>query len=858
MNNIDNIFQDNLKKCHYPFLWLSNKVTVESVVQTVERIYQAGCDGLIVEPREYTDFEKGWWDLLDAILKKAEELGVQIIVVDEDSRCPTGHAFGWTSKLEYKHLKRWSLVESHVDVIGPKNVDIVVGYPLVYVPLKEKDELIGCFAYKRLGNHPQLDLANPINLTENIKEGILSWDVPEGEYRIEYIYKSQRYCELYNDDFIDMTSDESVDLLIESTYKEYEKRYAKYFGNTLLGFFSDEPYIGNSYPYCGTLKYNMYSPDCKIGKLGLSMPYNEGIKADLDAIYGKDVLPLLVSLWYWDEEIAPTFRSRYMNVLAQRYRKCFSEKVGAWCKERGLLYTGHILEDNGSHSRLGGGGVHYFHSQMGQDIPGIDVVMNQVMPGFSDNDRGGHGTRVYNSEFYHYTLGKLNSSAAHTYSKFNGNAMCEATIGYGWAEGTQLAKWLFDFFMVRGTNFFVSGAIRPVALDNLHSPHWGDNEGKDPQGKGYAKLIDYSKKVLTCLDGSQHIANVALLYHAQGEWMSDEHAMLIDQPAKRLYDAHIDFDILCEELLKDVQVIDGKCKVLETYDCIVVPYAERLPEFILEHLEALKEQGADVVFIERLPKNTVCDFTVVALSDLASYCQNHGYTDVQVENFHQLRHYHCVKDGVHTYMFFNESATRTFEGNIYTGKQGNYNIYDFIGEAYYQGQGGENVALRLEPYQSVVVVYEPERGFSPYIAWNRLKIEELQTPTSVSLYRYDDMQKLYKHFEQEEIRSISKEEPTFSGKIVYTFPLCVKNKQKTWLKFDDVGENAQVFVNDIDCGFVICNPFIYDITKGIREGGNQVRVEVYTTLANAIQDPVSLLVPMARTGISGKIKVLRE
>lgn len=857
MKNIDRILNGDYEKCHYPFFWLRGGETVDDVVKAVERVYDAGCNGITVESREYPDFDKTWWELMDAIIQKTHDLGMRIFVVDEDSFCPTGHAFGLVNKPENAHLKRASVVEDHLDVIGPKNVDIVINKPLSYIKTTAQDVLLGCFAYKRTDREHKIDISNPIDLTSNISNGILSWDIPEGAYRIEFVYSSSRYAEIYKDDFIDMCTEEGVDLLINSIYEEYERRYKKYFGNTFMGFFSDEPNIGNCYPYYDSIKYNMYSEDCKIGKLGLSLPYNSNIKNKLDAIYGKDVTPMLVALWYWDENVSPEFRSNYMNVVADLYKTCFTDKLGAWCKKRGLLYIGHVLEDKNLHSRLGSGAAHYFRSQNGQDYAGIDVVLGQVQPGFSDMCRSVDDV-LRDNEFYHYILGKFNSSAAHTYSQFNGKAFCEATIGYGWAEGTQLAKWLFDFFLVRGTNFFVPGAIRPIALDNIHSPHWGDNEGKDPQGKGYAKLLDYSKKVITCLDKSQHVANVAILYNAQGEWMSDEAGMFMQKPAKLLYDNHIDFDILCEDLLKGVQVVYGKCKVIETYDLIVVPYAQRLPEWVQNDLLNLKNQGADIVFVDGLPVNKLCDFTVVPLPEIANYCISKGYVDVKVESFHQLRHYHCQKDGEDIYMFFNESSTKTFEGEIYTGKQGNYNVYDFITDKYYQGRGGDKVFLTLKPYQSAIVVYEKERGFKPYACKDSYVKTELNVPLNVKLFYYENKDVCFKDFKMDKVQAISKLYPNFSGEIRYEFEFKCLNIKDTLLKFDEIGENAQVFVNGKDCGFAICNPFIFDVSNAVVKGINKVKVIVYTTLANAIKDANSMMTPMARTGISGKITLLER
>ncbi len=853
MSNTDKILNGELVKCHYPFFWLYGGETVKQVVDAVQRVYDMGCDGFTVESRSYPDFNIGWWELYDAILEKAESLGLKVIVLDEDWEGPTGHAYGALNLPEYKHLRRKSVLEGHLDVLGPTKMDLVVGKAFPWTKTETQDEIIGCYAYKRVGEGNDIDIKNPIDLTSNIKDGILSCEIPEGYYRITYIFAGARFSEINKNDFIDMCDAQSVSLMLKTVYAEYERRYSKYFGNTIIGFFSDEPYIGNGYIYCGNTGKGKHE-DTKVGHTGITMPYNDNIKKRLDDMYGEDVTKYIPSLWYWDEEISPKFRKDYMNVISSLYQECFTAQVGKWCKDRGLIYIGHVLEDNNLHTRVGDGPGHYFRSQLGQTMPGMDIVLHQVMPGFADMNLSGSGAYLYENEFYHYILGKLHSSATHTYSEYDKRAMCEVTIGYGWAEGSQLAKWLFDFLLVRGTNFFVPGAIRPVFGDILHAPHFGDNEGREPQQGGFTKILDYSKKVVSSLDGTNHVCNALILYHAQGEWMSGDDYMLMQRPAKVLYDAHIDFDILSEDLMDKIKVDGGKCVISEKYDCIVVPYAKYLPDELIDSLKGLKEKGADIVFVDGLPVG-VSGFEVVKLADVANYFKQKGYVDISVDGFHLLRHYHAEKDGVHTYMFFNESTTEVFNGEIVTGKKGNYNVYDFITNKHYKGGEG-NIRLRLEPYQSCIVVYEEDRGFDEYVNYDNLTSEKVNAKFTTELYSYEDMTKLVSSYEQSDLKAVSTSNPTFSGKIVYKAKINLEKKDKQFIRFEGVGENAIVYLNGVNCGNAVCKPFVYDITESAKEGENELRVEVFTTLANSFRDPVSMYIPMAPTGIYGKVDIL--
>ena len=79
-------------------------------------------------------------------------------------------------------------------------------------------------------------------------------------------------------------------------------------------------------------------------------------------------------LWFDAGEISAEFRIQYMDVITNLYRDNFSLKLAKWCSERGVLYTEHVTEDMGNHTKLGSGTGHFFRSMKGQDLAGIDVV----------------------------------------------------------------------------------------------------------------------------------------------------------------------------------------------------------------------------------------------------------------------------------------------------------------------------------------------------------------------------------------------------------------------------------------------------------------------------------------------------
>ncbi|MBO5878986.1 MAG: hypothetical protein J6Q68_00325 [Clostridia bacterium] len=837
----------------YPFFWLTGPETLEDIEAAMVRLKEAGCMGICVESRDFPDFEVAWWEKIDFIMPTAERLGMKVWIVDEDTRCPCGHVFGLAAKGGDMKLRRENLVEMHADVVGPCKKDFVVAYTNYRRASENKDKLIGAFMYKRTDSEQGIDISSAVEVTDKIKNGILRVDVPEGAHRIFYVYRTHKYTEFNNDDFIDFINRDAVKLLVDNLYEEYKRRYGKFFGKTFVGFFSDEPSIGSNYYFNASLGAKS-GYDRRIGTPGQTLPWSDELSENLDKMMGTDARYMLPALWFYGGEISHSLRENYMDILSDLYRKNFVMQVGEWCKNNGMLYTGHVLEDNNLHTRYGNGPGHYFRSQEGQTMPGFDIVLHQLIPDHADCDYNGSASFQMNSAFYHYVLAKLTSSAAHTYEAFGGKALGEITIGYGWAEGTRLAKWLYDYCLVRGINHFVNGAIAPHFRDDMHPPHFGARDNREPQELGAAKLFGYLNRATMLLEGA-HIANAAILYNARTEWSNfDGEYQLVEKPAKALYDCHIDFDIFSEDLLDKAEVKDGKITIVkEKFDCLVVPYAKYLSPDMQGKLVSLINRGADVVFVDGIPDNAEYEFSSVSLSSLAKYFFDKGYYDIRMAENHRVRHIHFKNGENDVYMFSNEStlAAETVEAQL--KNKGNCNIYDLLGNAQYSYNCDGTLKLELAPYQSYIVVFEEDRGFDSYEKLLNLNEKELKCKFDVALYDSENMGEGKTSFTMEELTPISAEYPDFSGKIEYRTNIGRIDAEKAFLEFENIGENAELFVNGKSCGIRICPPYRFDVTGAVSGENNEILLNVYTTLANSVKDPVSMFTALEPTGAFGKL-----
>ena len=145
--------------------------------------------------------------------------------------------------------------------------------------------------------------------------------------------------------FPDLMSDMAVDFFIESTHEKYYERFREYFGNTIKGIFTDEPAIGYECPLT-------------------SVPYYEGMFQDYADRYGTD---FKVDM----KNPAKEFYKKTMDLVSDKFRKCYVSKIRKWCDEHNILMTGHfVFDDSPSYGLLMNGD--YLKNLSELALPGVD------------------------------------------------------------------------------------------------------------------------------------------------------------------------------------------------------------------------------------------------------------------------------------------------------------------------------------------------------------------------------------------------------------------------------------------------------------------------------------------------------
>ncbi len=834
-----------------PFYWQHGDHT-EKIPEQIERIYRTGCRAVCVEARPHPEFcEAGWWRDMDVIIAECKKRDMRVWILD-DKHFPTGYAAGLIEK-KYPELQQWMLNEFHVDVMGP-----MPGASLLVAKSDDPEgSLIDVYAYKRVSPDDQRLDSHPVHLAAGKCSDIISWDIPEGCWRVFFFHKSRQGSK---PNYIDLVSKESAAVQIEAVYEPHYERYKEYFGNVIAGFFSDEPCFSNNITGFHLEEKSKY--DYLVGQEGLSLPYNERVLARMSEEMGEDALPYLGELWYESDHSHIT-RLAYMNAVTQLYHENFSRPVGDWCRAHNVEYIGHIIEDMDAHGRLGYGPGHYFRAIEGQDMGGIDIVLHQVMPGF---DRYNHTACVFTGsvspEFFNYVLGKLGASISHQVPHMRGRAMCEIFGAYGWAESATMMKWLIDFLLVRGINHFVPHAFSPQFPDNDCPPHFGA-EGHDPQLDGFTALMGYTNKMAHLLNDTVHVASVALLYHAEAEWMSGiDKAMLMRKPAKRLYDAHIDFDIVCgDTLIGDCAIEDGKMKIAkESFGALVVPGARFIPDAFVKRIGELQADGVPVFFVGEVPEG--CKGEAVSLEGLVEAVRAAVGSDVEVlGDFPLLRIYHVRREGNDIYMLFNESYFDGVKTTLKVPSQGGYARLRLAEDFAASGSTDDGcIEVDLLPGQSEVIVFGGDAGLPSEELF--VNAREVKAHYKLEIASSDDMEKFEPYCECDELFNINAADKLvdFSGKVRYTFELDLTEEEaRCGVKLDlgNVGFTAKLWANGQYKGIRIAKPYAF-VLDGMKVGKNEIVVEVANTLAQKVKDFFSKFMAIPPAGIMGRVFVAQR
>jgi hypothetical protein len=814
-----------------PFWFWNDRLTEQEIMRQIHDFHDKGVNGFVIHPRigipkdiEY--LSDRFMELVRCAVIEANKLNMKVVLYDE-AMYPSGSAHGMVVKKNPEYAsKAITMIEYKCD-----------GSFHMTLNEKETDNLISVQAVRKLSsNEISADSITKIEVTDNV----IHFDVRDNEDWSVLVFKEIftkghiRGIHFGEDDWeserpasSDLLNLEAMEEFIRLTHDRYYEVLQEFFGNTIIGMFTDEP--------------------CIMGR-GVSEELKPWTSNFLDYYiqHGNSELDLPF-LWFEAGKLAVLKRKKYNETVNKRMEETYYKPIYNWCEQHQIALTGHPHESDDI------GFLKYFH------MPAQDVVWRWVAP---ENGLALEGR--------HSTMAKCSSdSARHRGKRRNGNE-CFACCGKDqieWAFSADDMKWYMDWLFVRGVNllyphaFFYS--IDGPRRSGERPPDVGPNNIWWPY---YNQISDYIKRMSYLMTDSYNYAQVAVLCEANHlPW----------KMVKPLYENQIEFNYLENELLvsEDCKVEENNFKIgNQTYKLLLIEDTDLIDENNSTKIQEISKMGGRIIVYnpdkrELGIKNVINMSAFNEIPEILKTVMNRDV--ITLTDAKDLRVSHINKNNYEFYIFINEGENEIISpirlkalGHIEKWNPWNGVIED-LGSIRKVDDNYIEIDLHISRRESVILFVDnmkliKEKDNERTNENNKsmvLDILELDGEWQISPEYGNHKLGINKHRNHEfekyndiAIQSLSslglwnemKGLENYSGSMFYktTFNLERVNEIKSFiLNLGEVYEIAQVFLNGADLGVQMWSPYSFNIdnlkiANTIKEGKNEIIIEVRNTIAN--------------------------
>ncbi len=758
-----------------PFWFWNDNMEDEKILFELTEMAQQHIHEVILHARKGLSvpyLSEGWFHRVEVALKKAKELGLRLWIYDEDN-WPSGYAGGKVLAKDPSFAAKCLSIEKIYPVLGKP----------VLIPEKEGTELVATIAV-----YQDKEFVDITDYGKNGKEPwhseTLCWEV--FVFRMENCLHTPAYSDL---PYVDLLNTKATDVFIEATHKEYKRRFPEYWGNTIKGFFTDEPGF-----------YQNYLEQAKnINTLAWTKEFPERfIKA-----YGYDIRPYLPTLWQ-DMPLSNKVRLDYYNALDRFYKESYFDHIRNFLHGDGLFSIGHLHHEDKLQWLVQAEGD-FFLAIDGLDYSGIDCI----------------------ERTYPRVTERLGSSAADLLSK--PRTLSETFGCFGWELTPQEMKERIDLQYAQGINMLV--------LHAFFSSIDGYRKTESPPSlffqndywPSFYKLSDYVARLSYSLSQGKHKPKVALYYPAD---LAKKRFMplnrrevcdiddCLDRLTGALLEKGIDYELVPESFLKDAKVVDQVLTVGEfAFEAILLPCSP--DESILPVLQEFASKGLIYSFGTKrcsLANHPYFYFDEEeGVSDLDSKI-NKGFIGENVISYERSEQQtKCL--------FLVNSLSKENKISLFVPKGKSVEKWDLeTGETKLLFKEGDAryEALYLKKKESLLLTFLS--GYSKEKEEEKPSYEKI--PLTLKTALFDGESYPFASAHKNGLHG-------FSGEVSLTFLLKIQRKCKgARLYFENVYDFASLYVNGEEAGTRLWLPFEFDVSPLLKEGENEIVLRIKPVKAN--------------------------
>ncbi len=366
--------------------------------------------------------------------------------------------------------------------------------------------------------------------------------------------------------YIDVLDKNVIKKFIEIAYEPYYKKY----GNLFQGFFTDEPQISRN-----------------------GIPWSFVFEKEYRTRYNDNLYEHLPEL-FLEKNAYKSTRIKFWEMVTELFCESYTKQIFQWCDERGLKFTGHLLEEESLESQLITNGAvmphyEYFH------IPGMDWLGRRIFDCLTPKQLGSVAQQMGKKTVLSETF-----------------ALCGHNVSFAELKG------IYEWQMVRGVNLLCQH-LEGYSLRGIRKRDYPPAMYyQQPWWEEYEKFNTAMSRIGKALSDGEECADVLLVHPQSTAWSLFDNGKNkgLKELDKRLLSAiaklerkHIVFHLGDETLIRrHGKVENGKFVIgNRTYSRVITECCDVL----LPHTEKLicefKRAGGKIVSVDETETNNIVD-----------------------------------------------------------------------------------------------------------------------------------------------------------------------------------------------------------------------------------------------------------
>jgi hypothetical protein len=497
---------------------------------------------------------------------EAQRLGMHIWLYDED-RWPSGAAGGLVTKDLNLRFRQLLMTSCRPDIGEPRLFKLHHNPPL---PVTDRT-FVAAWALQFS--------AGKLREWRRIEE---SEDAGEGEVAYyAYIEIAPSITWFNNQQYANLLNPEATRRFIEVTHERYAEVLGDRFGSQIPSIFTDEPlYIG------------MERPTAWDDRRDLRTAWVDDLPESYAEQFGTDLMENFPAVMFDTVDgTSAEARLKFHDHHAQRFSDSFAAILGAWCEEKGIALTGHMMEEQTPRRQTCWSGevmrsLHHFQ------LPGIDMLFDNV-----------EFTTAKQAQSVARQNGRLG-----TMSELYGVTNWDFPFAGHLRQGNWQAALGVIVRVHHLTWYSMAGEAKrdyPASIGG-HMPWYGE----------YKSVEDHFARLAVALQTGRPLCRVGLLHPIESHWVvngplnvnSDQQVMIEDgfiDALTGMLEGQIDVDLVAESLLPlhgEPDATNGFRVGEMSYDVLVIPPIVTIRSTTLDRIERFTAAGGTVILLGAAPQ----------------------------------------------------------------------------------------------------------------------------------------------------------------------------------------------------------------------------------------------------------------